>query len=101
MSDRFVLSAPASQDLDDILTYVLDQDGPERAQHVVDRLCECFQKLAANPGLGRRREDLTSARVLFWPVWSYLVIYRPDSTPLEIVRVLHGARDLPPLLEGI
>ena len=37
--------------------------------------------------------------VLKWSVFSYLVIYRPDTTPLEIVRVLHGKRDVRRLLE--
>lgn len=101
MSRQFLLSAAAARDLDEILTYVLEQDGPQRAQHVADRLHESLQKLADAPGLGHRREDLTSAPVLFRAVWSYLVVYRPDSTPLEIVRVLHGARDLPSLLEEI
>lgn len=99
MSRRFVLSTPASKDLDEILAYVLEQSGTERALHVVDRLRNSFLRLAETPDLGHRREDLTDADVLFYPVWSYLVIYRPTSKPLEIVRVLHGARDLPSLLE--
>ena len=95
---RFVLSGPASQDLDEILCYVLEQNGPERARHVADHLYEAFKKLADRPGLGHKREDLTAIPVLFWAVWSFLVIYKPDTTPLEIVRVLHGARDVGALL---
>jgi len=98
MANRFVLSPLAAQDLDDILYYVLEQSGPVRAQHVAARFYDTFQQLADTPGLGHRREDLTEAPVLFRAVWSYLVIYRPDRKPLEVVRVLHGARDLPPLL---
>jgi antitoxin ParD1/3/4 len=101
MGRQFLLSASAARDLDEILTYVLEQDGLQRARHVADRLHESFQRLADAPELGHRRKDLTSAPVLFRAVWSYLVVYRSDSTPLEIVRVLHGARDLPSLLEGI
>jgi antitoxin ParD1/3/4/toxin ParE1/3/4 len=37
--------------------------------------------------------------VKFWPVYSYLIVYSPDTRPLEIVRVLHGARDIAPILE--
>jgi len=77
---------------------VLEQSGPERAQHVADHLYEAFQKLAETPGLGHKREDLTSLPVLFWAVWSYLVIYKPETKPLEVVRVLHGARDVEALL---
>jgi len=101
MSSRFVLSTPASDDLDEILTYVLEQSGPQRAQHVANRLQKDFCKLADSPGLGHKREDLTSAPVLFWTVWSYLVIYKPDTSPLQIVRVLHGARDVQAILEEV
>lgn len=50
--------------------------------------------------MGHLREDLTDKPVLFWPVGSYLVIYNPVRKPIEIVRVLHGRRDLPRLLQG-
>ena len=36
---------------------------------------------------------------MFWPVRSYLVIYRPERRPLEIVAVLHGRRNVRKLLE--
>ena len=38
--------------------------------------------LAANPGLGHRRRDLTSKPVRFWPVYSYLVNSRMPDAPL-------------------
>jgi antitoxin ParD1/3/4/toxin ParE1/3/4 len=98
MSCRFILSEPASRDLDDILTYVLEQSGRKRSQHVAGRLSEAFLKLAETPGLGHRREDLTSLPLLFYPVWSYFIIYKPETKPLEVVRVIHGARDVEALL---
>lgn len=55
--------------------------------------------LARNPYIGHRRDGLTSREdVLFWPVYSYLIIYRPATKPLDILRILHGARDLKALL---
>ncbi len=63
-----------------------------------DHLYEAFQRLAETPGLGHKREDLALLPVLFYAVWSYLVIYKPDTRPLEIVRVLHGARDVEAIL---
>ncbi len=98
MSRPFILSGPAVRDLDEILSYALEQSGPQRAQHVSDRLYDALQKLAENPGLGHKREDITSMPVLFWAVWSYLVIYSPETKPLQIVRVLHGARDVEAIL---
>ena len=84
--------------LDEILSYVLEQSSPQRSRYVADHLHAAFQKLAETPALGHKRDDLTSLPVLFWAVWSYLVIYKPDTEPLEVVRVLHGARDVEALL---
>ena len=36
--------------------------------------------------------------VLFWPVGSYTIVYRPETEPLRVIAVLHGARDLGPIL---
>ena len=60
----------------------------------MERFIEAFRALAAMPGMGHFRQDLTEAPLLFWPVASYLIVYRPETEPLEIIRVLHGARDL-------
>jgi len=98
MNRRFILSSPASQDLDEILTYVLENSGERRAQHVAGRLQEAFQTLADNPGLGHHREDLTPSSVLFFTVWSYFIIYKPDTKPLQVARVVHAARDVEALL---
>jgi hypothetical protein len=49
---------------------------------------------------GHRRPDVTDRKVRFWPVGSYLVVYRADSTPLQIAAILHGARDVPTVLLG-
>lgn len=99
MSSGFILSTPAAEDLDEILNYVLDQAGPERAEHVRCGLHAALVKLADMPGMGHQREDLTSGPLLFWSVWSYLVVYKVASKPLEVVRVLHGARDVGAILE--
>jgi antitoxin ParD1/3/4/toxin ParE1/3/4 len=41
---------------------------------------------------------LTDEDVRFWPVFKYLVIYRPETKPLEIIRVLHGRCDVERIL---
>ncbi len=52
------------------------------------------------PGMGHRRSDLGDDSLRIWPVFSYLIVYRPETNPLEIVRVVSGYRDLAPLLIG-
>jgi len=52
----------------------------------------------ANSRIGHRREDLTFYPVLIWPVGSYLIIYRAERRPLDIVAVTQGSRDIPAFL---
>ncbi len=59
---------------------------------------ERFVLLAKNPGLGHWRKDLTEETTKFFPVYSYLVVYRPETTPLQIVALLHGRRDIEQIL---
>jgi plasmid stabilization system protein ParE len=96
--NEFVLTQAAKGDLLKILEY-LEGDNPSAILKVVDALDDAMQLLAENPGIGHLRPDLTPQDVRFWSVFRYLVIYRPDTKPLEIVRVLHGKRDVRRLLE--
>jgi plasmid stabilization system protein ParE len=51
-------------------------------------------ELAETPGMGHYRKDLVAEPLRFWRVRDYLIIYRSDKKPIEIVRVLHGKRDV-------
>jgi toxin ParE1/3/4 len=99
VSRRYVLSEPAVHDLDAIKTYLIDRAGASVARHVLREVRSALQFLATRPGVGHAREDLTDLPVRFWPVFSYLVIYNPDTSPLEVLRVLHAARDVAAILE--
>ncbi len=46
------------------------------------------------PGQGHTRRELTSRSVLFFPLYSFLVVYQPDVRPIRIMAVLRGKRDL-------
>jgi plasmid stabilization system protein ParE len=90
---RFVLSDPAKQDVRDIVAYIR-KGSPEAAIRVRRELRAAMQNLATFPYMGHRRDDLTTEPLRFWCVYSYLIAYRPDTTPLQVIRVVHGARDL-------
>ena len=93
MTSRCVLSFAAEQDIDEIITY-LAQENPVVARIFLDALFDAMDNLAEYPEIGHLREDLTDRRVKFWTFkWHYLIIYKPTS-PLEIVRVLSGFRDI-------
>lgn len=100
MTGRFILTASAARDLDQIFEYVLEHGGPNPALHVHNRRYEAFSTVAAQPGIGHHRDDLADESVRAWAVFSYLIIYRPETKPVQILRVVHGARDLPQALEG-
>jgi plasmid stabilization system protein ParE len=55
--------------------------------------------LSEHPGAGHTRLDLTDYDVKFFPVYSYLVAYRPDTKALQIISILHGRRDIEGILK--
>ncbi len=93
MSGGYVLSAPAQHDLDEILGYCFVEGGPSAVRVVMRRFEEAFARLAAFPRIGHGSEQLPLGACRVWNVFDYLVVYNPDSSPLEVVRILHGARD--------
>ena len=94
---RCVLSASAELDLEAIWEYIAE-DSVDAADRWIGKFFDAFEALGRAPGIGHRREDLTSFPVLFWPVGSYLVIYRVQSEWIEVVAVTQGARDIPVFL---
>jgi plasmid stabilization system protein ParE len=74
----------------------------EAADRLIDLLYQHFDRLAASPRMGHSRPDLLPDRpsILFWPAGTYLIIYRADCQPIEIVAVTHRARDISTFLRG-
>jgi antitoxin ParD1/3/4/toxin ParE1/3/4 len=96
---RFVLTDDAKQDVSGIVAYIR-RDNRDAAKRVRSELRAAMQMLADLPGMGHAREDLTPEPVRFWSVYSYLIVYKPDSKPLQVLRVLHGARDVGAVLRS-
>ena len=94
---HYRVSDDARSDLDDIWSYIA-QDNVEAADRVIHAIVARFSKLAEMPHMGRLREEL-SLRLRSFPVGRYIIFYRPAENTVEIARVLHGARDFPPLFE--
>lgn len=95
---RYVLTPAARADLVEIFEHI-SKDSPSAAHRVLEELRTAMRRLARMPKIGHFRSDLASEPVRFWSVYSYLVIYRPEARPLQVVRVLHGARDVRAILE--
>ncbi len=54
--------------------------------------------LGSEPGIGHVRQDLTDRPLKFWLVYSYLIVYDPETKPIQIIRVLHGRQHVENLL---
>ena len=95
---RFLLSELAERDLDQIKRYLVERAGTRIARRVMKDIRSAADLLGKEPGAGHSREDLTSRPVRFWPVYSYLIVYEPLTKPIQILRVLHGMRDVEDIL---
>jgi antitoxin ParD1/3/4/toxin ParE1/3/4 len=93
----YVLSPEALQDLKDIWDFIAS-DNVNAANKLQDEFFEAFEKLARRPRMGHTRSDLTARDVRFWPIGSYLIVYREVGKDLQIVAILHGARDVPEII---
>jgi len=73
----------------------------EFADQIESYLFDAFALLSRKPGLGHKRQDLTSIPVLFYRAYpyQYLIIYR-RKTPLEIVALLHAKRNMKKILKN-
>lgn len=93
----------ATYDFDGIVDYYLAQAGIALATRFSEALNDALDLVCRNPGAGSgliaERNGLPGLRG--WPVsgFPYLICYfdRPDH--VDVWRILHGARDLGPLLE--
>jgi toxin ParE1/3/4 len=92
----------AITDLEEQATY-LNRESHERGLHFLAQAEHTFTFLGKTPDVGRPldslRTELLGVRV--WPVGDFrkhLVFYRPTEDGIEVLRVLHGMRDLESLL---
>ena len=90
---RYVLSNAAKLDLEQIWEYIADHD-IDAADKVRNEIRDALDRLARVPGIGHRRPDVKNPRYRFCVVYSYVIAYFPDTKPVQIIRIVHGARNL-------
>ena len=92
---RFVLAPAAKSDILEIWNYYASEVGDvSLADRMRDELFAGIRAAARKPALGHLRRDLADEPLRFWRVRKFLIIYRSDAKPIQVVRVLHGARDM-------
>lgn len=94
---NYVLTPSAKRDVNEIWDFLADEN-VGAADRTVEALEAAMIRLAKSPGLGHWREELADKRHRFWLAHSYLIVYRYEVKPLQIVRVLHAARDVQQIL---
>ena len=79
-------------DLAEIWEYIAE-DSETRADEFIETIDSKFHELAASPRIGRLRDELYPGLMSF-PVGRYLLYYTIITGGIEVIRVLHGARDI-------
>jgi toxin ParE1/3/4 len=82
----------AELDLLDIWNYIAD-DSPDRADDFLDRIESKLMTLAQNSGLGRKRTELLP-NLRSFPIDNYVVFYQQIDGGIDVIRLLHGSRDI-------
>jgi len=98
MNYSYVVSEEAIIDIDEIFEFGEYKFGNAQAIKYLIGLEEHFQKLSANPNIGRARNDIKKY-LYSLPYISHIIFYRKLKDKLRIVRVLYGGRDLIRFLE--
>ena len=97
MAALYEISPEAQNDLFEVWSRIAG-DSIELANRVDNEFHELFVSLARMPGQGHTRTDLTKRPVLFFPIYSFLVVYQQDVKPLRIMAVLRGKRNVKRIL---
>ena len=89
---RITRRPEAEADVIDIWGFIAEDSIPE-ADRWVDRLDERVQLWATQPMIGRARDELAPG-LRSMAFGRYIVFFEPIHDGIDIVRVLHGSRDI-------
>ena len=100
MTRELAIRPAARRDLEAVADYLTDHASEQVARRFTEAAYKSFAQLLKQPHLGRVQEWLAS-RLRGCRRWRvakpfdvYQVFYCPSETRIDVVRVLHGARDI-------
>ena len=104
-SSRYIVRPKADLDLDNQALYYAEEASPELGHRFLIAAHETFSLLATQPHMGwhprLRHPDLTSLRVFRMSGFEkILILYRPLPDGVELLRVVHGSRNVSTLLRS-
>jgi antitoxin ParD1/3/4 len=98
----YALTPLAKADIFEIWSYIAS-DSEEIANRVEQAIYDACTFVAKAPMRGHSRSDLTSRPLRFWTLIrypNYTVVYRVETSPLQVIAVLHGKREIGRILKG-
>lgn len=95
------LSPAAKRDILEAVAWIA-RDSPQAARALRQSIERVAQLIGEHPAAGSGRPECVSLpyRLISLTGFPYTIVYDCDQRPPLIVRVLHGARDIPDLLRG-
>lgn len=97
----YALTPLAKADIFEIWSFIAE-DSEETADRVEQAIYDACAFVAQAPMRGHSRSDLTSRSLHFWTLTrypNYSIVHRPETSPLQVVAVLHGKRNLRRMLK--
>jgi toxin ParE1/3/4 len=92
----------AERDVDDVLSYYLDENAPEAAHGFIDALESAYQHISQFPGTGSPRyaNELNLPEIRHWSLgnYPYLIFYVEQPGHIDVWGILHSQRDIPEFL---
>lgn len=103
MKRKVVIRPAAGRDLDRAADYIAQHQDLDTALRFYQAAEETFRLIATQPEMGRRRDfgnpQLKGVRICLMKEFDrHLVFYRPLKGGIEVLRIIHGARDIENLL---
>jgi plasmid stabilization system protein ParE len=92
----YVLTPLAKADIFDIWSFIAE-DSEQAADRVEQAIFEACTFIAQDPMRGHSRPEFSSRLLRFWTLTrypNYIMAYRPETTPLQIIAVIHGKRNI-------
>jgi toxin ParE1/3/4 len=91
---RILRTRESRVDYEEIWDYVAPRD-LAAADRLIDHFDATLNVIASAPDMGRKVEEL-APNLRSFPVGSYLIFYRPIEDGIQLIRIIHGARDITP-----
>jgi toxin ParE1/3/4 len=91
---RFHLTPQAEADLDSITDYYA-ANNPDAGTRLLDEITARCRQLGSQPRSGRPRSDLGPG-IRSAVVRRYVIFFRGATNGIDVLRVLHGARNITP-----